>query len=115
MKQNIIAFLVFLLVAFWVAGFLAGAIHSQYARTVVTHYDHGAMTRSGELYNPHNYTCAVPLDKMDKWYRVEFNGRVVYVYANDSCKEGVDLTPAAFNRLAPLERGVIMCKVEEVK
>lgn len=83
--------------------------------TQVTHYDTGMFTKSGEIYRAYAYNCAVPEGMMDKWYRVEFNSRVVYVWANDSCKQGFDLTPSAFKMLAPLERGTISCKVEEAK
>ncbi len=81
----------------------------------------GSVTRSGELYNPFSFSCAVnDSNLMDKWLRVEFNGKVVYVYANDFRADSappikIDLTPAAFARLAPLARGVIDCKIEEAK
>lgn len=92
--------------------------------TSVTHYDSGAITKSGEFYSANAYTCAVNKpEAMDKWYRVQFGDSHIYVYANDlmdmvARKDPnlqLDLTPAAFSRLAPLARGRIECRVEEAK
>lgn len=85
------------------------------AEAVLSYYDKGSVTRSGEAFRKEGFTCAVgdPRD-MDKWWRFEHNGRVVYAYANDLMPRGAagkgkrfDLTPGAFARLAPLERGTL--------
>ncbi len=56
------------------------------------------------------YTCAVRDRKLlDSWLRMEYHDHVIYVYANDlmpaNSSAEYDLTPAAFERLAPLARG----------
>jgi hypothetical protein len=82
-----------------------------------SYYFEGMITKSGEMFDRNAYTAAVPTeDEMYHWYRVEWKGRVVYVYANDlmgkqnyrtSDKRHIDLSEAAFGRLAPLEAGVL--------
>lgn len=84
---------------------------------IASYYFEGMITKSGEMFDRNAYTAAVPTEEeMYSWYRVEWNGRVVYVYANDlmgkqnyrtSDKRHIDLSEAAFGRLAPLEAGVL--------
>lgn len=84
---------------------------------VASYYFEGMITKSGEMFDRNAYTAAVPTEEeMYHWYKVEWKGRVVYVYANDlmgkqnyrtSDKRHIDLSEAAFGRLAPLEAGVL--------
>lgn len=87
-----------------------------------TYYRSGKDTSSGEPFNKDAYTMAVGEGlKADTWYRVEFNGRVVFVYANDKIPAGktkssipqVDLSEGAFARLAPLGRGTMEVSIRE--
>jgi hypothetical protein len=84
---------------------------------VVSYYANGTITKSGEMFDRNAYTAAVAdEDDMYYWYRVEWNDRVVYVYANDLMgkqsygiggRRYMDLSQAAFARLAPLEVGIL--------
>ena len=84
---------------------------------VVSYYSSGTITKSGEMFDRNAYTAAVAdEDDMYYWYRVEWNDKVVYVYANDLMGKQnyrinqhrfMDLSQAAFARLAPLEVGVL--------
>lgn len=84
-----------------------------------TYYKSGEITASGDKFNPSDMTCAAREDvPFGSWLRVETIGeatpRVVYVQVNDRCKEGLDLTPTAFQKLAPLNRGRITIKYKIV-
>jgi hypothetical protein len=87
----------------------------------VTWYQDGEIAANGDKFEPKGYTCAVRSRRDWKhWIRLEYQGRVVYCYANDRMPEGsraeYDLTPAAFARLAPLRQGRLKgVKVEVVE
>jgi rare lipoprotein A len=78
-------------------------------------------TASGERFNPHVLTAAAtwptPLGTV---LRVTAGDRSVTVRINDRmprntrCRK-LDLTPAAFERLADLRRGVVAVKIEVVR
>lgn len=81
----------------------------------------GGHTRNNELFNENAMTCAMSHTFMlNKWYRVTniANGKSVIVFANDTgsfAKYGriIDLSKAAFKKLAPLSKGLIKVSIEE--
>ncbi len=84
-----------------------------------TYYDAGSLTASGEPYMTADMTCAAPKEIpfgtwIKVWPALDKTGNAVYVRVNDRCKEGLDLTPAAFQKLAPLNRGRITIKYKIV-
>ncbi len=81
---------------------------------------HGRATASGEIFNQNAFTAAVPKRSQFGTYRVTHNGKSVIVRANDTggfAKYGrvIDLSKAAFARLAPTSRGVIRVCMERLK
>lgn len=77
----------------------------------------GALTASGESFNPEALTCAhkslpfgtlVTLSCAGRAVRVRVNDRGPYIAGRE-----YDLTPAAFKRLAPLGAGVIKVEVNK--
>ena len=86
----------------------------------------GVQTASGAPYDESALTCALPHRNFGRWYQVcsqEQPNRCVVVKHTDygpgrkPRERGVviDLTPAAFSALAPLDRGIIPVTVEEMK
>lgn len=80
---------------------------------------HGRATASGEIFNQNALTAAVPKRSQFGTYRVTHNGKSVIVRANDTggfAKYGrvIDLSKAAFARLAPTSRGVIRVCMERI-
>jgi len=84
----------------------------------VSYYDGGAVTASGEPFDPDDYTAAHLTLAFDTEVRVTnpANGSSVVVRINDRgpfvpglC---LDLTPAAFAEIAPLSAGVIQATYE---
>lgn len=84
-----------------------------------TYYQSGKITASGEPFTPYDMTCAAPSHvPFGSWLKVWTVGdageKIIYVQVNDRCKEGIDLTPTAFQKLAPLNRGRITIKYKIV-
>ena len=77
-------------------------------------------TASGEKFNENALTCAVPKRSMlGNIYKVSYKDKSVVVRANDTgsfAKYGraLDLSKAAFLRLAPLSKGIIKVKIEKL-
>jgi rare lipoprotein A len=84
----------------------------------VSFYDTGAVTASGEPFDPGDYTAAHPTLAFDTQVRVTnpANGWSIVVRINDRGPYApgrcLDLTPAAFSEIAPLSAGVIQAKYE---
>lgn len=76
-------------------------------------------TASGERYDPDALTCAHRRQPFGTRLRVTHRDRSVVVQVNDRGPyiKGriVDLTPAAFRKLAQLDRGVVTVTVEVVE
>jgi rare lipoprotein A len=76
-------------------------------------------TASGERYDPDALTCAHRTRRFGTRLRVTHRDRSVTVRVNDRGPyvrgRIVDLTPAAFRKLAPLDRGVVTVTVEVVE
>lgn len=77
----------------------------------------GDKTASGETYYEDCYTCAVrDREDMGHWYIIHYKKRSVRVWANDIIPSYsaayIDLTPIAFQDLAPLKKGVLWVTVE---
>ncbi len=99
------------------AGVVAGHQVRQWwlNRNATAYYYAGSgLTKSGDKFQPEAYTMAVESEEMmDHWYKLEFAGKEVYVYANDIMPKKdhdgrvIDLSPGAFQKLAPLSRGKI--------
>jgi rare lipoprotein A len=85
----------------------------------------GIWTASRERYKESAFTCARPYDRFGSKFRVTrvSTGKSVVVRCNDrgpgrgprSRGVVIDLTPAAFKRLAPLEKGRIQVHVTDIK
>ena len=78
----------------------------------VTYYTRGAVTASGERFDPQAPACAVRDPRLlGHWIRFYYHGREIWCRANDLMPRGskaeYDLTPWAFSRLAPLSKGRI--------
>ncbi len=89
-------------------------------KTEVRWYKAGKTTASGDSFDFTGISCAVKDRKaMGRWFRFYCEGNVVYAYANDLIPKTspgkYELSAGAFKRLAPLERGVIECRVKEAK
>lgn len=72
-------------------------------------WESGPLTASGQKYNP-NAMCGASRDLFGKTLRLTYRGKSVTVRINDKTAKRlaglvVDLTPAAFRRLAPLKAG----------
>ena len=86
---------------------------------------YGGKTASGEPFKNNAMTCALPQRGFGKWYRVTnlMNGKEVVVRHNDygpgriphSRGVIVDLSKGAFERIAPLYRGIIYISIQEVE
>jgi rare lipoprotein A len=73
-------------------------------------------TASGEIMNPELFTCASWHYSLGTKLKVTHNNKSVIVRVND--RGGLhllDLSPAAFRKLAPLSRGIIKINVEVIK
>lgn len=114
MKRTLIAALS-AAVILWVAAFFLGAVACDGVTGRASFYcceHHGRATASGEIFNQHAFTAAVPKRSQFGTYRITSGGKSVIVRANDTggfAKYGrvIDLSRASFERLAPLGRGVI--------
>jgi len=79
-------------------------------------------TKNGEMFDETKMTCAViNKDLMNRWYKVTniINGKSVKVWANDTGafeKLGriVDLSKAAFAKIANLDEGLVEVKVVDL-
>ena len=86
-------------------------------------YESGTVTASGERFNPQAMTCASWYHDFGTVLRVSHAGRSVLVRVNDRgparryVRQGrtIDLSRAAFARIAPLRVGLITVKIERVK
>lgn len=84
----------------------------------------GNVAKSGEVWSPHTYTAAVKKNRYiaGQWLRVKRTdaspATVVYVRVNDllpeTARTDIDLSPAAFRLLAPLEAGVVPVSITVV-
>lgn len=109
---------------FWsialVAGIVFGALvmRNRGYSTTATYYNNGSITASGEEFDPRALTCAHPSAGFGSWILVKSKGKTpemaVCVRVNDRCKDGIDLTPEAFARLAPLACGRIDVLVKKI-
>lgn len=92
-----------------------------YSKFQATYYQTGSFTASGEKFDPNAMTCAHPYATFGSWVKVESSdtepAHVIYVRVNDRTKTSqlIDLTPAAFKHLAPLERGKIKVRVTQAR
>jgi rare lipoprotein A len=81
---------------------------------------HGNITKSGEVFNKHKYTCASNHFKIGTRLKVINleNNKSVIVKVNDTGKlkqNSIDLSEGAFRKIAKLDKGVIKIKVQKVK
>lgn len=79
----------------------------------VTHYNlPGKITASGEPFDATAMAAAHPWIEFGTWIRVETVDRqphtVIFVRINDRSKSTLDLTDAAFKKLAPLDAGKVI-------
>ena len=85
-------------------------------------------TASGEPFDENKLTCAMPSKDFGKYYKVTnlSNGKSVIVKHNDYnpfkrykgrdiSDRIIDLSKAAFSKIAPLRQGLVMVRVEEIK
>ena len=73
-------------------------------------------TASGEVMNPNKMTCASWYYPLGTWLKVSRKKKSVIVRVNDrGGYHRLDLSPAAFKKLAPLSRGIIQVRVEKVR
>lgn len=72
----------------------------------------GALTASGELYNPYDYTAAHPYLPFGTELLVSYAGRSVLVRVNDSCLCGLDLSLAAAQEIGLIDAGVAVVETE---
>jgi rare lipoprotein A len=66
----------------------------------------GALTASGELYDPNGYTAAHPYLPFGTELLVSYNGRSVVVRINDRCACGLDLSLVAAQEIGLIDAGV---------
>lgn len=84
-------------------------------------WDHaGRITASGVPFNPAALTCASWHYPLGTRLRVSHGGRSVVVVCNDRgparrLRREIDLSEAAFRKLAPTEVGLIEVKIRKVK
>ena len=88
-------------------------------RARMSWYAQGQLTANGERFNPNALTCAHKTLKFGTRLRITRNGKSIVVRVNDrgpfvSGRE-IDLSRAAFARLASLDSGVITAEVATVK
>jgi|TARA_R110000824_G_scaffold355789_1_gene543012 rare lipoprotein A len=79
----------------------------------------GKATASGEPFNPDELTAAMWDVPFGTKFRVYYGKKFVVVRINDrgpakSLKRGIDLSKAAFKRLAPTEIGLIKVRLEKL-
>lgn len=106
-----------LVVVILAIGLLTGCA-TLFADSEATYYNSGTTTADGSKFDPSLFTCAVKnRAELHTWIRFEYHGNVVYCWANDvmpkTAKADYDLTPAAFQKLAPLTKGRIKVNAEE--
>jgi rare lipoprotein A len=83
-------------------------------------YESGTHTATGERFNPNALTAAMPSrSHLGERWRVSAGGRSVVVRINDlgpakRLHRVVDLSKAAFARLAPLKRGTLRICMEKI-
>jgi rare lipoprotein A len=79
----------------------------------------GKPTASGEIFRPEAMTAASNQYPLGTTLRVTASGRSVVVRVNDRTAkkyaDRIDLTPAAFTKLAPLKTGLVEAQVEVLK
>lgn len=84
-------------------------------------FESGTITASGESFNPHALTAAMPSrSHLGERWRVSIGKRSVTVRVNDYgpakwTKRGIDLSQAAFAALAPLGQGTATVCLERIK
>lgn len=75
----------------------------------------GLPTASGELYDPSALTAASRKFPLGSKLRISAEGHSVIVRVNDRISkryaDRLDLSPAAFKQLAPLDRGLVEANV----
>lgn len=80
----------------------------------------GRTMANGKPFNPHALTCASWDYPFGAKLRVSSGGQAVTVVVTDRgphrrLGRKIDLSEAAFARLAPLERGLLTVKIERIK
>ena len=84
-------------------------------------FESGSITASGERFNPHAFTAAMPSrSHLGERWRVSIGKRSVVVRVNDYgpakwTKRGIDLSQAAFAALAPLGQGTATVCLERIR
>ena len=79
----------------------------------------GKPTASGELFDPDELTAAMWDVPFGSKFRVYYGNKFVVVRINDRgpakrLKRGIDLSKAAFEKLSPLDKGLIKVRVEKM-
>lgn len=82
---------------------------------------HGRLTASGEVFDQNALTAAMPnRSELGRVYRVTYAGRSVVVRITDvgphkRLNRAIDLSRAAFAKLAPTSKGVISVCITRIK
>lgn len=117
-KSLIAGYVIVAIIAFWCTSLVKSIMRSEFQ---ATYYQSGVITASGEKFDPNAMACAHPYATFGSWVKVESSdtepANVIYVRVNDRTKTAqlIDLTPAAFKQLAPLERGKIKVRVTQAR
>lgn len=102
---------------------LSGLLFTKDGRTTASWYGEkyrGMTTASGEPFDPDAMTAAMWDVPFGTRFRVTYYDKSVIVKINDrgpakKLKRGIDLSKAAFKKLAPTSIGLLDVKVERIK
>ena len=75
---------------------------------------HGRRMANGKRFNQNAMTAAHPSLRLGSRIRVQYRGRSVMVRVTDRCRCSLDLSKAAFRRLAPLSKGRIKVRYSRI-
>jgi rare lipoprotein A len=75
---------------------------------------HGRRMANGKRFNQNAMTAAHPSLRLGTRIRVRYKRRSVVVRVTDRCRCSLDLSKAAFRRLAPLSKGRIKVRYSRI-
>jgi rare lipoprotein A len=75
---------------------------------------HGKKMANGKRFNQNGMTAAHPSLRLGTRIRVRYKNRSVTVRITDRCRCSLDLSKAAFRRLAPLSKGRIRVRYSKI-
>ena len=75
---------------------------------------HGRKMANGKRFNQNGLTAAHPSLRLGTRIKVRYRNRSVVVRVTDRCRCSLDLSKAAFRRLAPLSKGRIRVRYSRI-